>query len=75
LLSILSGSMGLMVDLATTISFVTAPVFAILNYKVIMHHKFPKEAKPRKWLIIYAWAGIAFLTAFSLFYIIWRIVF
>jgi Mn2+/Fe2+ NRAMP family transporter len=73
LLSVLSGSMGFMVDLATTISFVTAPVLAILNFKVIMHRRFPQEAKPKKWLIIYAWAGIAFLVAFSLFYLIWMI--
>jgi Mn2+/Fe2+ NRAMP family transporter len=73
LLSVLSGSMGFMVDLATTISFVTAPVFAILNFRVIMHHRFPQAAKPKKWLIVYAWVGIVFLTAFSLFYIIWLI--
>lgn len=74
LLSVLSGSMGFMVDLATTISFVTAPVFAILNFKVIMNRQLPQEAKPKKWLIVYAWAGIIFLSAFSAFYIIWMII-
>ncbi len=73
LLGYFSGTMGFMVDMATTISFVTAPVFAILNYKVITHKHFPAEAKPKKWLIIYAWIGIAFLSSFSLFYIIWKL--
>ncbi len=70
LLGYLSGSMGFMVDLATTISFVTAPVFAILNFRVISSRHVPAEARPKKWLRIYAWLGIIFLLAFSLFYII-----
>ncbi|MDY0102689.1 MAG: Nramp family divalent metal transporter [Lentimicrobium sp.] len=72
LLGYLSGTMGFMVDLATTISFVTAPVLAILNFRVITHKHVPAEAKPEKWLIIYAWLGIVFLSAFSLFYIFWE---
>lgn len=73
LLGYLSGTMGFMVDLATTISFVTAPILAILNFRVITHQHVPKEARPKKWLRIYAWLGIVFLSAFSLFYIIWKL--
>ncbi len=72
LLGYLSGNMGFMVDLATTISFVTAPILAILNFRVIMHKHIPQEARPKKWLRIYAWAGLFFLTAFSVFYIVWE---
>ncbi len=71
----LSGSMGFMVDLATTISFVTAPILAILNYKVITDKHMPENARPKPWLKNYARIGIVFLSAFSLFYIIWRIFF
>ncbi|PKO95004.1 MAG: hypothetical protein CVU14_13075 [Bacteroidetes bacterium HGW-Bacteroidetes-9] len=74
LLGYLSGSMGFMVDLATTISFVTAPVLAILNFRVITHNHVPAEARPKKWLIVYAWMGIVFLSGFSLFYIFWQFV-
>lgn len=74
LLGYLSGTMGFMVDLATTISFVTAPVLAILNFRVITHKHVPAGAKPKKWLMIYAWLGIIFLSAFSLFYIFWEYV-
>ncbi len=72
LLGYLSGTMGFMVDLATTISFVTAPVLAILNFRVISDKHLPDFAKPAKWLRAYAWIGIVFLSVFSLFYIIWE---
>ncbi len=64
-------SMKFMVDLATTISFVTAPVLAILNYKAVNSQHCTH--KPAKWLNIYALIGIVFLSAFSLFYIVWKI--
>lgn len=72
LLGYLSGTMGFMVDLATTISFVTAPILAILNFKVIMHPHVPKKDRPGKWLTWYAWVGIIFLSGFSLFYVFWE---
>ncbi len=69
----LSGTMRFMVDLATTISFVTAPVLAVLNYIVISGKDVPAYARPKTWLRIYAWLGIIFLTAFSLFYIFYQV--
>ncbi len=75
LLGYFSGSMGFMVDLATTISFVTAPVLAILNYRVITHKHVPQEAQPGKWLKIYASVSAVLLTAFSVFYLVWKIFF
>jgi len=65
-------NMRFMVDLATTISFVTAPFFAIVNYIVVTHKQMPEEHRPRIWLRIYAWFGIISLSGFSLFYIIWK---
>lgn len=73
LLSILAASMRFMVDLATTISFVTAPFFAIMNYKVATSRHMPSEGKPKKWLRIYAVAGIIVLSAFTLFYLGWKL--
>lgn len=67
-------SMRFMVDLATTISFVAAPVLAILNYKAVTHPDFPLEARPKKWLLVYAWIGMIFLSTFSIFYIFWRFI-
>ena len=74
LLIFFTEDMKFMVDLATTISFVTAPILAILNYLTVTDKHVPKEAQPKPWLKIYAWIGIVFLTGFSVFYIFWRFV-
>lgn len=74
LLGYLSGTMRFMVDMATTISFVTAPVLAIINFKVITHNHIPEFARPKKWLRIYAWLGIIFLSAFSIVFIVWEFI-
>lgn len=74
MLSIFSQSMKFSVDLATTISFVTAPVFALLNHRVVTHQHMPEAARPGKLMRIYSIIGIVFLTLFSLFYMVWRFI-
>lgn len=73
LMQFFTATMRFMVDLATTISFVTAPLLAILNYLAVTDNHVPKLAQPKPWLKVYAWIGIAFLTGFSIIYIIWMI--
>ncbi|MBU2649333.1 MAG: Nramp family divalent metal transporter [Bacteroidetes bacterium] len=63
-------SMRFMVDLATTLSFLTAPVLAFMNYRVVTAKSMPLQGRLSKGLKIYAWIGIVFLTGFTLFYII-----
>ncbi|NOR87536.1 MAG: divalent metal cation transporter, partial [Bacteroidales bacterium] len=70
LLVLFGKTMGFMVDLATTISFVVAPILAILNYLAVTAKDF--KDKPKKWLIIYAWIGMIFMSLFSVFYLIWK---
>lgn len=65
-----SWSMKFMVDLATTISFVTAPILAILNLAVVM--KLPKEDQPGLFLKIFSWISLILLTCFSIYYLIWK---
>lgn len=67
-----SGSMKFMVDLATTISFVTAPVLTILNRAVVM--KLPKEDQPGMFLKIFSWISLILLSCFSIYYLIWKFV-
>lgn len=74
LLTYMATSMRFMVDLATTLSFITAPVLAYLNYKAVMHPQMPREARPEKWLRVWAWIGIAFLSAFTVFYLVYRLI-
>jgi Mn2+/Fe2+ NRAMP family transporter len=66
-------SMRFMVDVATTVSFVTAPVFAFLNYKVVTGKYMPLAHRPGLLLRAWAWMGMVFLWLFTLFYIAWRL--
>jgi len=74
LLGFLSGSMGFMVNLATTLSFMTAPVLAVLNFKVVTSPRMPEYAVPPLWLRLLSWAGIVFLTGFSSIYLYLRFI-
>jgi Mn2+/Fe2+ NRAMP family transporter len=69
-----ASSMRFMVDFATTLSFLMAPLLAILNYKVVTDKHIPRHGRPGKWLRILSWAGIVFLSAFTVIYLIWRII-
>lgn len=64
-----------MVDLATTLSFLTAPVLAFINYRLVMSKHFPDEHRPPTWLRILSWSGIIFLSGFALLYAYWIISF
>jgi len=64
--------MTLLVDLATTLSFLTAPILAYINYKVVTGHTMPVEYQPQKWLRILSWIGIIFLSGFSILFLVWR---
>lgn len=64
-------TMRLMVDFATSLSFITAPVLAYLNYRVIMSDAVADAFRPATYLRIWSWVGIIFLSAFTLFYLYW----
>lgn len=74
IIGFLAKSMRIMVDIATTLSFVTSPILAYLNYRVIMGKDIPDKDKPGKWLQVLAWLGIAFFTLFTLVYFYWKII-
>lgn len=61
-----------LVDLATTISFLIAPVIAIVNYRLVTGNHLKKEDQPRLWLRILSWMGIIFLTGFAVYYVMVR---
>ena len=65
----LNKQMAFMVDLATTISFLTAPVLGYLNYRLVTSRHMPEHAMPSIWLRALGILGIAFLTAFSVLFI------
>jgi Mn2+/Fe2+ NRAMP family transporter len=63
-------SMRQMVDLATTLSFLTAPIIGYLNIKIVTSEKFPKEHKPKKILYVTAWLGLFAMIILSAIYIL-----
>ena len=72
LLRYFATSMHYMVDVATTLSFVTAPVLAWMNYRVVKQSNVPANARPGMGLRIWSWFGIVFLSLFTVYYILWR---
>ncbi len=61
----------LMIDLATTLSFMTAPVLAFINYRLIFHTNLEKQYLPARWLKVLAISGLLFLSGFAVFYVYW----
>lgn len=68
-LNFLSESMGVMVKVATVISFLTAPFFAILNYKLITSKHVPEEHRPGIYLRIGSVISIVILVGFSFWFL------
>ena len=57
--------MGLLIKIATILSFLTAPFYAILNYRLINSKHTPEEARPSRLLKVYSILSIVILVAFS----------
>jgi len=64
-----ASEMGLLVKIATILSFLTAPFYAIINYKLISSKHTPKAWRPNLSLHILSWSGILFLIGFSVWYL------
>jgi len=67
-----NSSMGILIDFATTLSFLTAPILAWLNYRVVTDKHMPPDAKPGLFLRVLSWTGIVFFVAFSFIFLYWR---
>jgi len=65
-----STEMGFLIKIATTLSFVTAPLYAILNFILVTKKNMPKKYRPKKIIRIWSFFSIIFLLAFSLTYIL-----
>ena len=66
---LLESEMGLLIKIATILSFITAPFYAIINYKLISSKHTPKEWQPSKSLHVLSILGISFLIGFSIWYL------
>ena len=67
--SFLLDEMGTLVQIATVLSFITAPFYAYLNLKLVTSNLMPSKHKPSKTLINFSYVGLAFLTLFALVFV------
>lgn len=64
-----SGQLKALVDLATTLSFLIAPLIAVVNFRLVSRSSFPAEARPGLMMQVLSYAGILFLTGFGGYYV------
>lgn len=62
--------MGLMVKIATILSFLTAPFYAILNFILISGKHTPQKHQPSIYMKILSVCGIIFLIGFSVWFLL-----
>lgn len=63
------GDFRLLVDTATTISFLIAPLIAVLNFRLVMADKIGKENSPNRLMKVISYIGLVFLFAFSIWFV------
>lgn len=68
ILNFFLADMGVLIEIATILSFLTAPFYAILNYIVITKYT-PKEHQPGKILRLLSLLGILFLIGFGVWFL------
>ena len=65
----LLSEMGQLVQIATVLSFMTAPLYAFLNFRLVLSKQMPREHQPKKGLKVLSIVGLLVLTGFTLFYL------
>lgn len=63
-------NMGTMVKIATIVSFLTAPFYAIANLLLVSGKNMPEKWRPSLFLKIWSVLGILFLIGFSVWYLV-----
>lgn len=74
LLFLLGDRFRFLIDLATTLSFLMAPILAFMNHKLIHQPEVSEPYRPKKWLYWLSISGILFLTIFALIYLYWMFI-
>lgn len=67
-------NLGDILTTAMVISFLTAPVFAWLNYRIMFTDKVPQRFRPGRRLRLLSLAGIVFQAGFGLVFLYWYVV-
>jgi len=59
-----------LVDLATSLSFLTAPILGWWNFSLVRDKNFPEDYRPGRFLRTLSWCGLLFLSLFSLVFLL-----
>ncbi|MBU0489772.1 MAG: Nramp family divalent metal transporter [Bacteroidetes bacterium] len=65
-------SLKFLVDLATTLSFLTAPVLGYMNFRVVTAKHVPEQHRPSKAFQFFSIICLIVLSAVAVYYLIWR---
>lgn len=58
-----------LVDLATTLSFLTAPLLAFFNHRAVHAPEVPRDQQPGAGMTAFSWVSIVLQTAFALYFL------
>lgn len=73
-LGLFAGNLTTMIDFATTVSFVTAPILGWLNLKAVTAPHVPLDARPGRGLVLLSWTGLVLLGGTAVAFL-WTLVF
>jgi Mn2+/Fe2+ NRAMP family transporter len=74
IIGLFMSGMTLLVDIATTLSFLTAPILAYINYRAVSGEWMPEGTQPGPKLLILNWVSLIFLSGFAAFFLLWRFI-
>ena len=60
-LAVFVGSLTTMVDAATIVSFLTAPILGYLNLRAVQSPEVAAEHRPRRRMVVLSWVGLVLL--------------
>lgn len=63
------GNLKSLIQFATAVAFITTPIIAILNFKVINSKEVPTELRFSKVSYITSWVGLVLLLGFAVYYV------
>jgi Mn2+/Fe2+ NRAMP family transporter len=65
-----TGRLAGLVDLATTLSFLTAPAIALLNHRAMIGVEVPAEQRPGTAMRVFSWVAIVLWAGFAAYFVL-----
>lgn len=73
ILFVFAGQMTLLIDVATSLAFLSAPVLGWMNLRLVTSDHMPEHAQPPSWLVTFSWFGLIALALFCVSFV-WTII-